>query len=124
MKKLGKSLWEGEDPDYPQIVFDSVKDNPAFIHLIQDTDPRNTQQPWFLEWFQSYICSLWELPIFEDMLRKLVGFMCEELQHERFEDKRPMIMASILAVRVVFLDCLTFLMALVILDIKWYSSLR
>ncbi|KAF8516825.1 SEN1 N terminal-domain-containing protein [Hysterangium stoloniferum] len=96
VKKHGKILWEGEDLDYPQVIFDSIKDNPAYISLIQDMDTNASQQAWFLEWFHAYLNSLEGMNIFEEVVKKIAGFACEELQHERFENKRPMIMASIL----------------------------
>lgn len=37
---------------------------------------------------------------FERALKSVTGFACEELQHERFQDRRPVIMACILQVDV------------------------
>lgn len=98
VKKYDKSFWKGEVHDFPQVVFDSIKDNPVYLRLVQDLDPNLTQQPWFMQWFQAYLNSLSDMPIFDEVLKKIVGFACEELQHERFRDKRPVVMASILCV--------------------------
>lgn len=100
IKKHGRLLWKGEEYDFPQVVFDSIKDNTMYLRLIQDSESSPIQQPWFVQWFQVYLYSLNDMPIFGDVLRKIVGFACEELQHERFKDKRPSIMASILTVSV------------------------
>lgn len=102
MKKHGGSIWHGENQDFPQVVFDSIKDNAMYLHIIQDSESNLIQQPWFVEWFQVYLNSINDMPIFGEMLRKIVGFTCEELQHERFADKRPPIMASILSVSLLY----------------------
>jgi ATP-dependent RNA/DNA helicase, senataxin len=98
LKKHGKVLWQGEGLDFPQVVFDSIKDNAMYLRLIQDSDSNTLQQPWFMEWFQVYLTSLSDMPTFGEVLKKVVGFACDELQHERFKDKRPTIMVSILIV--------------------------
>ena len=69
------------------------------MRLVQEVDVNTPQQPWFTEWFQAYLRSLWDLRNFGDVLKKVVRFMCEELQHERFKDKQPIMMMSILTVR-------------------------
>jgi ATP-dependent RNA/DNA helicase, senataxin len=102
IKKHGKFLWQGEDYDFPQVVFDSIKDNSMYLRLIQDSDSNPIQQSWFVQWFQVYLNSLNDTPIFGDVLRKIVGFACEELQHERFKDKRPSILASTLTVSLLY----------------------
>ncbi|GJJ15585.1 hypothetical protein Clacol_009863 [Clathrus columnatus] len=98
LNKYGKAVWDEENDDFPQVVFDSIKDNTAFISLIQTTPIDTSQSPWALKWFQPYLASLDDMPRFEQALKKLTGFACEELQHERFESKRPIIMACILHV--------------------------
>lgn len=93
LKRLSDELWNGESPEYPQVVFDSIKDNPSFLNLIQSTDPlRENFQP--LGWFGAYIDTLRGKPVYSEVLAKMADFMCEELQHERFKDTRPVIMVS------------------------------
>ncbi|EGN98396.1 hypothetical protein SERLA73DRAFT_109860 [Serpula lacrymans var. lacrymans S7.3] len=93
LKRLGNGLWQGEGPEFPQVVFDAIKDNPSYCSLVQTVDV-TTEKPWYLSWFTEYLNSLRELPIFGDVLAKMVDFLCEELQHERFEDARPMAMLA------------------------------
>jgi senataxin len=81
-------LWSNEDPDYPQVVFDAIKDNPSFTALISS----QSNEPWFLLWFSDYLNSIWTYRSFDDVLAKMVDFLCEETQHERFQDARPSIM--------------------------------
>lgn len=94
---MGDQLWAGEGPEYPQVVFDAIKDNPSFAQLLQNLD-LSSERPWFLGWFFEYLHTIRGLPVYGEVLAKIVDFMCEELQHERFGDARPIIMMS--AVRV------------------------
>lgn len=94
IKRLGRGLWQGEGPEFPQIVFDAVKDNPSYSQLIQEIDPVG-EKPWFLSWFSEYLQSVRELQVYGDVLAKMVDFMCEELQHERFKEARPIIMIAV-----------------------------
>jgi len=34
------------------------------------------------------------MPVYGDILAKMIDFMCEELQHERFQEARPTIMIA------------------------------
>jgi len=90
---MDSDFWKGEEVQYPQIVFDSVKDNPsysdAFSHVKSVQEP-----PWFLGWFAEYLHTIKDLPAYAEVLAKMVGFMCEELQHERFQEARPIVMTA------------------------------
>jgi len=93
LKRLNDGIWHGEGPEYPQVVFDAVKDNPSYSQLLQSVDPGG-DRPWFLSWFSEYLQTLRDLPVYGDVLAKMVDFMCEELQHERFQEARPTIMIA------------------------------
>lgn len=95
-------MWLGESTEYPLIVFDAIKDNTAFVDLISNArDSGHGKKAWFLGWFSEYLRTLWDLPVFGDVLAKVVDFMCEELQHERFRESRPTVMANVLQVRMI-----------------------
>ena len=53
---------------------------------LQDREPR------LLLWFSDYLQSIWTWQVFDNVLVKMVDFLCEELQHERFQDVRPVAM--------------------------------
>jgi senataxin len=53
---------------------------------LQDHEPR------LLLWFSDYLHSIWTWQIFDNVLVKMVDFLCEESQHERFQDARPVAM--------------------------------
>jgi senataxin len=97
VKRLGDQLWQGEGPEYPQVIFDAIKDNPSFSSMLQDLKSAD-EKPWFLSWFGEYLASISESATYGDVLAKIVDFLCEELQHERFQEARPVVMYS--AVRV------------------------
>ncbi|KAF8843323.1 hypothetical protein BDN67DRAFT_945625 [Paxillus ammoniavirescens] len=91
LKRLRDDLWKGEGPEFPQVVFDAIKDNPSYIKLIEEVDPSD-EKPWFLSWFGEYLWSLKDSGVFGDVLAKVVDLLCEELQHERFKEVRPTVM--------------------------------
>ena len=93
VKRLNSSMWQGEGPEFPQVVFDAVKDNPSYSQLLQTVDSGG-DRPWLISWFPEYLQTLHDLPVYGDVLAKMVDFMCEELQHERFQEARPTIMIA------------------------------
>jgi senataxin len=97
---MDKAFWVGEGPEFPKVVFDSVKDNPSFSQLLQSISS-SIERPWFLSWFREYLHTIRDLPVYGEVLVKIADFLCEETQHERFQDARPSIMASALHVSLV-----------------------
>jgi senataxin len=90
------NLWSEESTttDYPQVIFDAVKDNPTYIELLLNSNPGS----WLLGWYMEYLHTIWRLPVLGSVVAKMADFMCEELQHERFQELRPSVMVT--AVRV------------------------
>lgn len=88
LRRLHADLWLNEESDYPQVVLDSIKDNPYFTDLVRGLKSQD-REPWLLLWFSDYLHSIWAWQIFDVVLVKMVDFLCEELQHERFQDARP-----------------------------------
>lgn len=97
LKRLGTDFWQGEGPEFPQIVFDAVKDNPSYSELLLKVKPTG-ERPWILAWFPEYLHTIRKLAVYGEVLAKIIDFMCEELQHERFREARPVMMVS--AIRV------------------------
>ncbi|KAK0221815.1 SEN1 N terminal-domain-containing protein [Armillaria fumosa] len=91
MKRLGVRLWLGEGPEYPQIIFDSVKDNDiAMSQLLEGSKEKNM---WFLSWFVEYLSLIHDTAIYAQVVAKMANYVCEELQVERFGDARPFVMS-------------------------------
>lgn len=90
---MGSTFWQGEGPEYPQIVFDAVKDNLSYAELLHNVES-SRDRPWFLSWFSEYLYTIRDLPVYGEVLAKMVDFMCEELQHERFQETRPFVMIA------------------------------
>jgi senataxin len=97
IKRLGKGLWNGEGPEYPQVVFDAIKDNPAFLELLQSNDP-SQHGIWYLAWFQEFLLSIRGHQVYKDVLAKLIDFLCEEAQHERFRSTQPAVLKTAISV--------------------------
>jgi senataxin len=91
LRRLKADLWFNEEPDYPQVVLDSIKDNSCFTDLMRGLNSQD-REPRLLLWFSDYLHSIWTWQIFDNVLVKMVDFLCEELQHERFQDARPVAM--------------------------------
>ena len=92
LQKVGKSLWVDESKGYPQVIFDSIKDNPAFSKCLLTSDVTD-DKPIFLVWLWDFLRSIWDTADFGTIILTIVGFMCGEAQHERFEKIRPVIMS-------------------------------
>lgn len=97
LKRLGKGLWNGEGPEYPQVVFDAIKDNPAFLELLQSSGP-SQQGIWHLAWFQEFLLTIHGHQVYGNVLAKLIDFLCEEAQHERFRNIRPSVLKTAIGV--------------------------
>ena len=94
---MGSELWteEGIATDYPQVIFDAVKDNPIYTELLLKPDSGS----WLMGWYMDYLHTIWNLPVLGTVVAKMVDFMCEELQHERFQELRPSVMVAAARVR-------------------------
>ncbi|KZT19477.1 hypothetical protein NEOLEDRAFT_1151950 [Neolentinus lepideus HHB14362 ss-1] len=86
-ERCGSNMWRGGKSDHPQRVVDAVKDNRSFVEIFKNQD-MISRENWILKWFCKFVASIWETPAFGDVLAKVADFMCEELQHERFQDAR------------------------------------
>lgn len=114
LRRLGADLWSNESSDYPQVIFDAIKDNPSFADLTRNPGWKSNE-PWLLVWFSDYLHSIWTYQIFDDVLVRMVDFLCEELQHERFQEARPACMIA--AIDVCLSPCLV-----VDLRISWTTA--
>ncbi|KAF7365221.1 hypothetical protein MVEN_00393700 [Mycena venus] len=91
--RLGPPFWLEEGPEYPQIIFDSVKENPSFSEMLLRPTPSSAQHP-HLSWCSVYLSAIEGQPAQGEVIAKMADFLCEELQHERFGDARPAIMLT------------------------------
>jgi senataxin len=95
LKNNGSNIWNQEPADFPRVTLDSIKDNPAFERMVINESDSDTDT---FDWVQAFVDSIWTSAVFEDTLARLVGFMGEELQHERFGDARPQILTRLFSV--------------------------
>lgn len=80
------------------MVFSSIKQNPRYLEVLQAlTVAQRTD--WSLNWLETYLKSVGHLPVLKDVLPAMMQFLCEELQHERFQDVRPAAMTIAARVR-------------------------
>ncbi|TFY69567.1 hypothetical protein EVJ58_g358 [Rhodofomes roseus] len=89
---IGPGVWDGEGTEYPQVVFSSIKDNVRYLDTLQNlADVR--KENWLLSWVETYLKTIGNLPICKDVLPLIIHFLCEELQHQRFQGIRPAAMS-------------------------------
>ncbi|KAF9077696.1 SEN1 N terminal-domain-containing protein [Rhodocollybia butyracea] len=93
LKRLGKSLWNGEGPEYPQVAFDAFKDNQVLNTLLSEKELSAERNPWFFNWIPEFLLTIRDQQVYPEVVAKITDFMCEELQHERFGNARPIVMA-------------------------------
>jgi senataxin len=98
LKRLGVEFWSDENDEYPQVVFDAVKDNPAFATLLETVDA-GAERSRYLAWFAEYLHTIRKPRVFAEVLAKIIDFLCEEMQHERFGVSRPSTMNTAMLVR-------------------------
>lgn len=79
---MGAEIWsvEGNSSEYPTVIFDAIKDNKSFIVGLEKLDSPS----WLLGWFMDYLSTIWTLPTLGSVVAKMIDFLCDELQHERF----------------------------------------
>ena len=86
LTRLGSKLWESEGEEYPQVVFNTIKNNSAYATELQQNQHRQSQ--WIIQWIEAYVKSLGDLPALQSLLPLMIQYLCEDLQHERFQDVR------------------------------------
>ena len=88
LKRMGPEIWsvDGSSPEYPEVIFDAIKDNKFFIAELEKPEPL----PWLLGWFMDYLSTIWTLPILGSVAAKMLDFLCDELQHEKFAAIHPL----------------------------------
>ena len=98
LKRMGTKIWsvEGNSPEYPQVIFDAIKDNKSFITELEKPEPPS----WLLGWFMDYLSTIWTLPVLGSVVAKLIDFLCDELQHERFVAIHPLGILTAARVRI------------------------
>lgn len=94
-------MWNDEGLKYPEVIFDTIKDNTSMPDLLSsqsrlhtlpmlegdsrsDLDSRDTNVTatlWKLEWLQDLLESLWNNKAFPTVLPKVFLYLGEELQH-------------------------------------------
>lgn len=93
LSRIGPSVWEDEGTEFPQVIFSSIKDNVRYLEMLQSlADTR--RDIWVLSWVESYMKSIGNSAICRDVLPIVIHFLCEELQHQRFQGIRPVAIST------------------------------
>ena len=87
---------EGNLPEYPRVIFDTIIGSGNFIAELEKPDPPS----WLLGWFADYLSTIRTSPALGGIVSKMVDFLCDELQHERFAAMHPLGILTAATVRV------------------------
>ena len=95
---MGAEIWsvEGNLPEYPRVIFDTIIGNKSFIAELEKPEPPS----WLLDWFADYLSTIRPFSALGDIVSKMVDFLCDELQHERFAAIHPLGVLTAATVRV------------------------
>lgn len=88
LTRIGPDMWRDESPQYPDVIFSAVKDNPRYLEILQRINGSG-KEVWPIQWLETFMKSVGNMPAFKDVFPMIFQFLCEELQHERFEEVRP-----------------------------------
>ncbi|KAF7314267.1 hypothetical protein MKEN_00899300 [Mycena kentingensis (nom. inval.)] len=94
-KAVGSAFWKGQASEYLQVVFDSIKDNPALSELLTE-DASASEEHRYLSWCPILLAAIDGHAAQADIFAKMADFLCEELQHVRFGASRPAIALSVM----------------------------
>lgn len=86
LDRLGPEAWKGESDEYPQVAFNTIKDNTSYSELLQALPIDRGY--WAIQWMEAYVKSVGNLPVFSSVMPLIIQYLCEELQHERYKDAR------------------------------------
>ncbi|KAF9485837.1 hypothetical protein BDN70DRAFT_870734 [Pholiota conissans] len=94
MKRLGKGLWVGEGPEYPQAIFDDIKDNSHYVNILHTVQPSEAGANLFF-WFPEFLSTLRDTPNYSSVFMKVIDFLSAETQRDGL-DKNKSIIAKFL----------------------------
>ena len=101
-------ILDSSDFSHPSIVFDAIKDNSAFLKLVeaQTETQKQLTNVWALTWLTPFAKSVattkqteGSSATFSDVLAKMAAFTLEELQHARFKNISPFAMQVMMKAR-------------------------
>ena len=102
LNRLGPKLWVEEDP---AVVFATIKDNPTYMEVLctlKDSDSGSR----LIRWIETFVKSL-DVTVLHTIVPLVIQFLCEELQHERYDVTRPFALTSAAKVGTFSSDCVT-----------------
>ncbi|KAI0086495.1 SEN1 N terminal-domain-containing protein [Irpex rosettiformis] len=86
LDRLGANTWAEESDEFPHVVFNTVKDNTSYTEILQGLPADKGR--WAIQWMEMYVKTIASLPAFGTTVPLVIQYLCEELQHERYQDVR------------------------------------
>ena len=94
LTRMGSDIWKDEGPEYAHVVFNSIKDNPQYAEVLCNISSPTVQDDWRIKWMELYTNTVGKIQAFPEILPSVLQFLCEQLQHERFQRVRPNAMST------------------------------
>lgn len=82
LNRQGPTLWKGEGEDYALVVFATIKDNVTFAETLRTLNQEHGL--WLVRWVEAYVKAL-DPSALHTVIPLIMQFLCEELQHERYD---------------------------------------
>ena len=86
LDRLGASTWAEESDEFPQVIFNAIKDNASYPDILRSLPADKGR--WTIQWMEAYTKTIASLPAFGTTVPLIIQYLCEELQHERYQDVR------------------------------------
>ena len=92
----------GEGPEYPRIVFDSIKDNPQYRKTLKTMSSSGSEKA-FVAWYPEFLSTLRKSSSYGDIFVHVVDFLATEARHDDLKSSQPSAMNALMNVSV-FID--------------------
>lgn len=75
-------IWSDESDEYPQVIFNTIKDNKAFANILEFGQP--DEKHWSMAWIEVFVKTLAKHRALSTLFPLVIQYLCGELQHERY----------------------------------------
>lgn len=88
----------GEGPEYPRIIFDSIKDNPQYHKALKTMSSPGSGKA-FVAWYPEFLSTLRRSSSYGDIFVHVVDFLATEVRHDD-SNSQPSVMNVLMNVSV------------------------
>ena len=89
----------GEGPEYPRIMFDSIKDNPQYRNALKTMSSPDSEKA-FVTWYPEFLSTIRKSSSYDDIYAHIVDFLAAEARYDDLENSQPPIINVLMNVSV------------------------